>query len=174
MITSLLFFATLNYNFRLPFLLLIGQPVSHSGDNLLIDFTQIIFVELTLTNNNYGRWRHSIYYLLFTRLFFNWYPIYDFTIDSISLRMSKSRLLELSAKVRNLLKHLFNPKFNLMRCLFFNSWRWLPPAPDYTGLNPVVPPITIPAGSFGSYVCNDTTLGVESGGTPFFQVELQL
>ncbi len=51
-----------------------------------------------------------------------------------------------------------------------HSWRRLPAAPPITGLFPVVPPIMIPAGSFGQYQCNASGFGVNAGSSPFFQV----
>lgn len=49
-------------------------------------------------------------------------------------------------------------------------WRRLPVPPGKTGLSPVVPPNTIPAGQYGKYICNDTTLGVNQGPSEYFPV----
>ena len=42
----------------------------------------------------------------------------------------------------------------------FRSWRRLPPAPAISRLSPVVPPITIPAGSYGRYKVLLSSFGV--------------
>ena len=49
----------------------------------------------------------------------------------------------------------------------------MPAVPDVdlsSGLEPVVPRITVPSGQFGRYVCGDRSLGVNQGPSPFLRV----
>ena len=46
----------------------------------------------------------------------------------------------------------------------------LPPAPARSGLQPVIPTGTVPAGQDGCYSCKDMSLGVERSADPFFRV----